>query len=189
MGITVDSVVIDTTILRLKLREINLIIFPNWFQPEESLLLDLERVIRVSSTHPARSQMTLLIDTSSISDEEANLVVSAVAMNLLMQEDLDVTEGPEISFVGQLDKMQWQVLLLCLHGRLILENENQQAINQAGVQTYPSYELDSFSARRTGQFFFTWPINSFRKEDGKKRSLNIKKFGKFNPEMLNSIYA
>ena len=131
----VNSFVTDTTILPLKLREINLIVFPDWFQPEESLSLDLERVIRAIATHPDRSQMTLLIDTSSISDESANLLLSSVVMNLLMQEDLDVTEGPEISLIGQLDEMQREVLLPRIHARIVLENENQQAIAQAGGET------------------------------------------------------
>ena len=149
----VNSFVTDTTILPLKLREINLIVFPDWFQPEESLSLDLERVIRAIATHPDRSQMTLLIDTSSISDESANLLLSSVVMNLLMQEDLDVTESPEISLIGQLDEMQREVLLPRIHARIVLENENQQAIAQAGGETILVCELDSFSNRRAGQFF------------------------------------
>ncbi len=150
---TDKSVLIDTTLLPLKLREINLIVFPDWFQPEESLSLDLERVIRVIATHPDRSQMTLLIDTSSISDESANLLLSSVVMNLLMQEDLDVTEGPEIFLIGQLDEMPWEVLLPRIHARILLENENQQAIAQARAETILVCELDSFSNRRAGQFF------------------------------------
>jgi hypothetical protein len=104
-------VLLGTTILPLKLKKINLIIFPDWSKPEELLFRDLERIIRAIATHPDRSQIQLLIKMSDISDEEANLVMSGVAMNLLMQEDLDITESPEISFVEEMDKMQWKALL------------------------------------------------------------------------------
>lgn len=154
MARTVSYALIDATLLPLKLQDINLIIFPDWSQPEESLCLELERVIRAIATHPDKSRVTLLIDTSNISDEDANLVLSSVTMNLLMQEDLEVTEGPEISLVGKLGEIQWEALLPRIQVRIILENENQQAIAQAKAETLPSYELKSFSERKSEQFFF-----------------------------------
>jgi predicted O-linked N-acetylglucosamine transferase (SPINDLY family) len=97
--------------------------------------------------------MTLMIDGSSISDEEANLLLSGVVMNLLMQEDLDVTEGPTISLVEQLDEMQWETLLHCIHFRIVLKNDNQQAIAQAKAENLLLCEIDSFSNRGAEQFF------------------------------------
>jgi hypothetical protein len=89
--------------------------------------------------------MTLLIEASNISDEEATLIVSGVVMNLLIEEDLDVTEEATISLVGKLNEIQWEALLPHLQGRIILENENQQAITQVKAQILPSYTLDSLS--------------------------------------------
>ena len=129
--------------LLLQLREITLIIFPDWSQPEESLGLDLERVVRAIATHPDRNKITLLIDTSNISDEDANLALSGVAMNLLMEEDLDVSEGPEISLIGQLSEIQREILISRLDGRIVLENENRDAIAQAKAENIALFELDS----------------------------------------------
>ena len=143
MARTIRSVLVDTTLLPLKLRDINLIVFPDWSQPEESLEVELERVIGAIATHPDSSQMTLLIDTSGTCEEDANLLLSAVVMNLFMQEDLDVTEGLEISLVGELGEIQWQALLSRLQARIGLEQENQEAIAQLGVKSLPLYELDS----------------------------------------------
>jgi len=154
MSEIVSSALINATLLLLNLKDINLIVFPDWTQPEEVLTLDLERVVKAIATHPDRSHITLLVNTSGISEEDANLFLSGVAMNLLMQEDLDVTEEAEISLVGQLGELQWKALLPRIHARIILEQENKQAIAQTGSQTLPSYELDSFSDRQTGQFFF-----------------------------------
>jgi hypothetical protein len=111
----------------IKLREVNLIIFPDWTKPEESLGLELERVVRTIATHPDKSKMALLIYYNNISDEDANLVLSGVTVNLLMQEDLDVSEGPEISLIGELSKIQWSALMPCLTFIIVLERgENQE---------------------------------------------------------------
>jgi glycosyltransferase involved in cell wall biosynthesis len=145
MAKTVSSALIDQTLVRLNLKEINLIVFPDWTQPEESLGLELERVVRSIATHPDKSKMTLLVDSSNISDEDANLLLSSVAMNLLMEEDLDVSDGPEISLIGQLSEIQWSVLMPRLNGRIVLDNENKEAIAAAGYEEIPSDLLDCFT--------------------------------------------
>jgi hypothetical protein len=145
MARTVSSVLIDTTLLSLKLRDINLIIFPDWSQPEELLCVELAEVIRGIATHPKRSQMTLLIHTGNISEEDANLVLSAVTMDLLMQEDLDVTESVQISFVGHLGEIQWKALLARVQARIVLESENQDAIALVGAENLQACQLDSLA--------------------------------------------
>jgi len=87
--------------------------------------------------------MTLLVDSSQISDEDANLALSSVVMNLLMEEDLDVSDGPEISLIGQLSEIQWEVVKPRLHGRIVLEYENKEAIARVQAQHIPTRELDS----------------------------------------------
>ena len=89
--------------------------------------------------------MTLLIETSGILEEDANLLMSAVVMNLLMEEELDVSEQLEISFVGNLGEIQWEALLPRLKVRIVLEHENQQAIAKTNAANLPSCELDSLS--------------------------------------------
>jgi predicted O-linked N-acetylglucosamine transferase (SPINDLY family)/SAM-dependent methyltransferase len=132
----------------LKLRQVNFIIFPDWSRSEDLLSQDLANVIKAIAAHPDKSHMTLLIESSNNSDEEVNLILSGVVMNLLMEEDLDVTESVEISLIRKLDEIQWEALLPHLQARIILENENQHAIVQTRVQTLPSYNLDSFSNRQ-----------------------------------------
>ena len=144
MAKTVSSALIDATLLPLNLKDINLIAFPDWSLPEETLCFDLERVIRAIATHSDRSQMTLLVDIGNISEEDAALILSSVTMNLLLQEDLDVSEEAEISLVGHLSEIQWSALLPRIYARISLENENQQAIAGVKAETIPSYNLDSF---------------------------------------------
>jgi hypothetical protein len=152
MAQAVTSALIDETLVRLNLKEINLIVFPDWTQPEESLGVDIERVVRAIATHPDKSKMTLLIDTSNISDEDANLALSSVAMNLLMEEDLDVSDGPEISLIGSLSEIQWRAFIPYISANISLENENTESIlafnkymenRQAKTQIIPVQEINS----------------------------------------------
>jgi hypothetical protein len=127
----------------LNLKEINLIVFPVWNQPEHSLNEELAQAIRAIVTHPDKDKMTLLVDSSNISDEDANLALSSVVMNLLMEEDLDVSDGPEISLIGQLSQIQWEAVRPRLHGRIVLESENKEALARVQAQHIPTCELDS----------------------------------------------
>ena len=142
MAQTMSAALINATLLPLNLRDINLIVFPDWSQPEESLGLELEGVVRAIATHPDKTKITLLVDSSNISDEDANLVLSSVVMNLLMAEDLDVSDGPEISLIGKLSEIQWSVLMSRLYRRIVLEHENNKAIAQAKADDIPYCQVD-----------------------------------------------
>ncbi|MBW4447781.1 MAG: glycosyltransferase [Spirirestis rafaelensis WJT71-NPBG6] len=149
MAKVVSSTLINTTLLSLNLREINLIVFPDWSQPEESLGLELEKLISAIATHPDSQKITLLIDTSGISSEDAELLLSGVTMNLLMEEGLDITEGLEISLISNLADIQWEALLSRIQARIVLECENKQAIAQVKADNLPSYNLDYFNSLTT----------------------------------------
>jgi FkbM family methyltransferase len=134
----------------LNLRDINLIIFPDWSQSEDLLFQDLVNLLRVVAKHPDKSNMTLLVDTSNIADEEAELAISGIVMNLLMEEELELEEGPEILLIGKLSEREWSELLPRIHARIVLEYENQQAI----AHTLPSCKLDSLNDKQAESFFF-----------------------------------
>jgi glycosyltransferase involved in cell wall biosynthesis len=149
MAKVVSSTLINTTLLSLNLKEINLIVFPDWSQPEESLGLELQKLISAIATYPDSKQITLLIDTSGISSEDAEFLLSGVTMNLLMEEDLDITEGLEISLISNLADIQWEALLSRIQARIVLEYENKQAIAQNKVGNLLSYSLDYFKSLTT----------------------------------------
>ncbi len=146
MANTVTSVLINTTIQALNLREINLIIFPDWTQSEEIIAEELEKVIGTLATHADNKYMTLLIDVSNSDGDYAEMLLSAVSMNLLMQ-DLDISEGLEISLVSQLSDMQWEALLPQIKAKIVLECEDREAIAQVKADILPSCEFDSFSRK------------------------------------------
>ncbi|MEH1796640.1 CmcI family methyltransferase [Nostoc sp.] len=135
----------DTLSQNLRLGDINLIIFPDWSQPEELLYQDLASVISTLTTHPDKSHITLLIDTQNISEEEADMLLSSLTMNLLMEDDVDITEGPEISLLGKISDAQWKTLLPRINTRIALATDNQSAIAQAKAEPLPSCDVDSLS--------------------------------------------
>ncbi|MGH1395934.1 MAG: class I SAM-dependent methyltransferase [Trichormus sp.] len=155
MAEIVSSTLIKTTLLSLNLKDNNLIIFPDWSKPEDLICLELGEIIKALATHPESSKTTLLIDTTDISTEDAELLLSSITMNLIMEEDLDITDGLEISLIVNLSDIQWQALLPRIHGRIILEHENKQAILQVKAENLISYELTSFSQVPEKEFFFT----------------------------------
>ncbi|OYD97817.1 hypothetical protein CDG76_02975 [Nostoc sp. 'Peltigera membranacea cyanobiont' 210A] len=138
----------DTLSQNFRLGDINLIIFPDWSQPEDLLYQDLASVISTLTTHPDKSNITLVIDTQNIPEEEADMLLSSLTMNLLMEDDVDITEGPEISLLGKLSDAQWKTLLPRIHTRIALATDNQQAIAQAKAENLPFCDVDSLSASK-----------------------------------------
>jgi hypothetical protein len=130
-----------------ELRDINLIIFPDWDQPEELLHQNLANVISSLVTHPDQHRMALFIENSVISDEDANLIVSGVIFNLLQQTNLDIAEELEISLVGNLTERQWKFLLQRIQARIILKNENKSVIQQIKAESIPSCELEKLDTQ------------------------------------------
>ena len=126
MADTVSSSLINATLLHLNLRDINLIVFPDWSVDEESLGLELAQVVKEFATHPNSDRMTLLINHDGVDENEANLLLSSVAMHLVMEEDLEIPEYVEISLLGGLAEIQWRSLLPRIRACICLENENKQ---------------------------------------------------------------
>ncbi len=141
MAEEVSSALIEATLLPLNLRDINLIIFPDWAADEELLGLELAQLIKAIITHPNRRNINLLIHINDIL--EANFLLSSVATYLLIEEELDIPEDVEISPVGQLEKIQWKALLPRLQGRIVLENENELviALVASSIQSYTTLDL------------------------------------------------
>lgn len=127
---------------QLRLRNINLIIFPDWTASEDALLEELATVIGAIASHPDKNNMTLLVDSTNISDEDADMAISSIVMNLMLSQELDLESGPDICIMGKLSKTQWQTLLPRIHGRIVLENENKEAIANSKAEDISLWELD-----------------------------------------------
>ena len=129
----------DALVNQLRLRDINLVMFPDWHQSEESLYEDFANVLKTMSSNPDKSRMTLLIDTDGIDGEDANWLFSSVAMNLLMEEAVDLADDLEVSLLDDLTENEWELLLSLVQGKISLDNENQNAIAKAKAQSLKVY--------------------------------------------------
>jgi FkbM family methyltransferase len=126
MAETVSSALINATLLHLNLRDINLIVFPDWSVDEESLGLELAQVVKAIAIRMCSDRVTLLINHDGVDENEANLLLSSVAMHLVMEEDLEIPDYVEISLLGGLAEIQWRSLLPRIRACISLENENKE---------------------------------------------------------------
>ncbi|MEH2307355.1 glycosyltransferase family 2 protein [Nostoc sp.] len=139
---------------KFNLKDINLVIFPDWQQSEELLYEELTNIIKMIITCHNRDKISLLIDNSNISDEDANFIISDVIWTLLQTEDLENIEEPEISLIGNLSEREWKYLLPNLQARISLQEENKKAIYQAGVENLSYLDLQNLE---------NWLINKANK--------------------------
>jgi glycosyltransferase involved in cell wall biosynthesis len=143
MAQIVSSALLDATLLSLNLQEINLIIFPDWTQPEEVISLNVEQVIKALANYSRREQTTLLIYVNNIATEDAELFLSSIMMNLLIEENLEITNSLVISLVADLADIQLEVLLPKIRARIILAQEDQKILQRIPLEKIPSCQLDS----------------------------------------------
>ena len=139
----------------LKLRDLNFAIFPDWSKIEGALDLELEQVLRVFLNHPNKNRVTVLIDVSSIADRIADgeFALSSIVMKIMMEEDIEVADGPEICLVDNPGKIR--AILPLIHSRIIMEYENEQALKQSGILNISSWELNQV---RSTRFFQPAPL-------------------------------
>jgi predicted O-linked N-acetylglucosamine transferase (SPINDLY family) len=128
----------------LRLSDVNLMVFPDWNQSEESVGLELQQVIQALATQSGDRQTTLLIDTTNIAIEDAEMFISSVAMNLMMEEDIDITEELEISLIEDLSDIQWETLMPRINARIVLECDNQASIGKLSLTELSQLDLESF---------------------------------------------
>ncbi|WP_017305265.1 FkbM family methyltransferase [Spirulina subsalsa] len=142
MATTVQEKLLLATLDFLQLKAINLIIFPDWTQEEETIAENLRHALYTLAQHPQPEAVTLLIDHTGVSAENGNLILSFVVMNVLMEEEITVSEETAISWLGELSPLQWQVLLPRLTGRIALAQENEAKMQAVGADVLRVYSVD-----------------------------------------------
>ena len=106
------------------LRETNLILFTDWQQSEEMILDDLNTAIKSTITQFNIENTTLLIYLGEIPEDNAQILLSTVIMNLIMEENIEISDDLQISFVGILNETEWEALKVLLQAQIIINQEN-----------------------------------------------------------------
>lgn len=132
---------------QITLKQRNWIIFPDWQQLDcfyQDLMALLQKLLR----DPERSQTTLLVDTSNLpldSELDVEQIVNEAVFELLMTQEMDVDEAPEICPIGHLTSKIWEELLPQVHARILLTQENALLIAQAAVQKLKAVKIEDLS--------------------------------------------
>jgi len=111
----------DNNNFSIKLSNINYLIFPDWQSDEETLTEELYNLIsKLAHNSPLIKEntsvsdsplikgggrgSTLVIDCTGITEEDANLIVSGIAMNLMMKEELDLENTLDFALINNLSR-------------------------------------------------------------------------------------
>ncbi|MEH2159498.1 MAG: glycosyl transferase family 1 [Nostoc sp.] len=146
-----------------ELRDINFIIFPNWSNLETAMpslreaaptasfpaercananAEDLITVLRTLFTHPARQDITLLIDTQYLSDElqdNANSLLFETVLKLSLENI--ICEDLNVGLTGQLTTQEWSMIKSLINFRIPINNEDGYIIQQLQIAQIPICEL------------------------------------------------
>lgn len=125
-----------------ELRNINLIIFPDWSNLETAIAEDLTNVLRTLFTHPARQDITLLIYSQSLSDElqdNANSLLFETVLKLSLEEA--VSEDLNVGLTGQLNTQEWSIIKSLINFRIPINNEDRYIIQQPEIAEVPRCDL------------------------------------------------
>ncbi|HEY9909336.1 MAG TPA: glycosyltransferase, partial [Thermosynechococcaceae cyanobacterium] len=133
----------------LKLREINLIITPDWCQSDDSLYPPIVDVIRTLSQHPNRQQITLLVDKGNFpnnSETSPEQIFYELVFNLFLTEDIDVEdEDISISFIEDLAANKSTGLFQEITCRVLLPQENSRSLKTLENVDFPVCDLATLS--------------------------------------------
>ncbi len=97
--------------------ELNLLLCPDWTQPEANLKAALQAAIRALARHPASPQMTLLVECAATGLESAQLLLSVAAMDVLLAEPIDDCAATVLP-IAVAEAAEWLALGLHLHVQL-----------------------------------------------------------------------
>ncbi|QFS43153.1 methyltransferase domain-containing protein [Nostoc sphaeroides CCNUC1] len=129
----------------LSLRNINLIIFPNWEEINDFLYKNLKITLITLITQQDISQVTILIEITNVDIEDAESILSDILFSISLEENIEMPEDLSISFVSNMDQKEWAALLPWIYARISLDIENKEAIIQAQAQNIPVCYMENIS--------------------------------------------
>lgn len=94
------------------------------------------------ANHPAKEEITVLIDSRALSDElheEANLLLYEVILELSLEGTL--AEELNVGLTGQVAPEEWLAVQSFINFRVLIHHEDQQTILQPEVAEIPPIEL------------------------------------------------
>ncbi|HEV3136481.1 MAG TPA: methyltransferase domain-containing protein, partial [Pirellulales bacterium] len=84
----------------LRLREINLVVFPDWTQSPELVVGQIRGLFFALSAHPDKQRVAVVVNAGNPQNELAGRILSQVAAEVFTPGGVAIAGGPEISMVG-----------------------------------------------------------------------------------------
>jgi SAM-dependent methyltransferase len=130
-----------------RLRQINLVVFPDWAQSPELVGGQIHGLFFALSAHPDKQRMALVIHVGNTQNELAGRILRQVTAEVFDSPGAASTVSPEISIVGP-QFAPWQPLWKCMAGRVVLPAEDTQAVLSTGAQALRTIPLSSLQNRQ-----------------------------------------
>jgi hypothetical protein len=131
------------------LREINLIVFPDWSQPRDVIVNDIRSLLKAVLAHPERKRVTVVFYARQEQNEDLINPLLDLACEIVRPGGVPLPDGPGVAAVGpSFGPQQWEILLNCLQARVALAHEDAGAIATMGALQLPNVAL---TAVQTGK--------------------------------------
>jgi SAM-dependent methyltransferase len=129
-----------------QLRDINLIAFPDWALPQETLYSQLRQLFRAVLTHPAGSSIALVV---YYTDDADGTALTRLGLEVLRPGGVAISGAPAITGIPKAsDADQWEALLPLIDWRVVLPNDDAAAIAAAGAGALPAVPLESIQNKQ-----------------------------------------
>jgi SAM-dependent methyltransferase len=133
----------------LKLREINLLVFPDWRHPENVLRDQLRTLFAAILAHPDGQRIALIIDLGQEYQQLAGNLAAQLMNEVFARGGVLLPNAPGVSAVSHsFSPEEWAVLLACIQGRLVMPIEDSGAIVTHGVGQVPTLSLSTIQLRQ-----------------------------------------
>ncbi|MCY7333708.1 MAG: glycosyltransferase [Pseudanabaena sp. CAN_BIN31] len=101
------------------LRDINLVLFPDWQKSEEEIANYLYSYLELILKHPEKKSMTIFVAFNGLDNEEFNSWLVDIILSLIIEKDIDVSDGePNFITVQINDNRCWENISTYISGVL-----------------------------------------------------------------------
>lgn len=148
-AIKINPFLIDSLSERFNLRQTNLLLCPDWLEPEEVLHSAIAEVLYTIARNLDCKQTTLLISQGNFPIENKAMieeVLYSLVLSILLNEGIDLAnEGLEMAIVPPLMPEEYDALFQSLNCRVLLSQEYIQPEMSTGLGRIPAYPLQTLT--------------------------------------------
>ncbi len=132
----------------MQLREINLAAFPDWNRAPEVVLQQMRTLCNAVAAHPQQAKIGLVLHMGA-QPEIAGMIAEQANREIPLPPGTPPHMRPAIRGAGGgFGPDQWEVLLECCQGRVMLPNEATDTIESLGAARLPTISLEVLAQRQ-----------------------------------------